>query len=157
MGCQRLTAHSVLSYRPPRLNRAPRSRNPDSERCHRGGSRRGNRKIRRRQPPSHGPRSYRVEDVAVIISIAHWELGLGESQVIAHCIGGSRWAVVDDRAARRGAAAHNVPVIGTLGIVLRSKQRRLTESARTLVSELVAAGMFLDDEFANRVLASVGE
>jgi predicted nucleic acid-binding protein len=87
----------------------------------------------------------------------HWDLGLGESQVIAHCIGGSRWAVLDDRAARRAAAAHNVPVIGTLGIVLRSKQKRLIESARPLVSELVAAGMFLDDEFANRVLASVGE
>jgi predicted nucleic acid-binding protein len=50
-----------------------------------------------------------------------------------------------------------VPVIGTLGIVLRSKQKRLIESARPLVSGLVAAGMFLDDEFANRVLASVGE
>ena len=68
--------------------------------------------------------------VAVITSIEHWDLGSGESQVIAHCIGGSRWAVLDDRAARRCAAAHNVPVIGTLGIVLRSKQKRLIESAR---------------------------
>jgi predicted nucleic acid-binding protein len=99
----------------------------------------------------------RVEDVAVITSIEHWDLGLGESEVIAHCVGGSRWAVLDDRAARRAAAAHNVPVIGTLGIVLRSKQKRLIESARPLVSELVAAGMFLNDEFANQVLASVGE
>ena len=90
-------------------------------------------------------------------SLASWDLGLGESQVIEHSIGGSRWAVLDDRAARRAAAAHNVPVIGTLGIVLRSKQKRLIESARPLVSELVAAGMFLDDEFANRILASVGE
>jgi predicted nucleic acid-binding protein len=100
---------------------------------------------------------YRVEDVAVITSIEHWDLGLGEPQVIEHSIGASRWAVLDDRAARRAAAAHNVPVIGTLGIVLRSKQKRLIESARPLVSELVAAGMFLDDEFANRILASVGE
>jgi predicted nucleic acid-binding protein len=100
---------------------------------------------------------YRVEDVGVITSIEHWDLGPGESQVIAHCIRGSRWAVLDDRAARRCAAAHNVPVIGTLGIVLRLKEKRLIESARPLVSELVAAGMFLDDEFVNRVLASVGE
>ena len=73
---------------------------------------------------------YHIADVAVITSIEHWDLGSGESQVIAHCIGGSRWAVLDDRAARRCAAAHNVPVIGTLGIVLRSKQKRLIESAR---------------------------
>jgi hypothetical protein len=62
---------------------------------------------------------YRVEDVGVITSIEHWDLGPGESQVIALCISGSRSAVLDDRAARRCAAAHNVPVIGTLGIVLR--------------------------------------
>ena len=65
--------------------------------------------------------------------------------------------MLDDRAARRCAAAHNVPVIGTLGIVLRSKQKRLIESARPLVSKLIATGMFLDDEFVNRVLASVRE
>ena len=29
--------------------------------------------------------------------------------------------------------------------------------ARPLVTELIAAGMFLDDEFANRALARVGE
>jgi predicted nucleic acid-binding protein len=101
--------------------------------------------------------NYRVADVAVITSIEHWDLGSGESQVIAHCIGGSRWAALDDRAARRCAAAHNVSVIGTLGIVMRSKQKGLIESTRPLVSELIATGMFLDDKFVDRVLASVGE
>jgi predicted nucleic acid-binding protein len=100
---------------------------------------------------------YRVEDIAVVTSIEHWDLGLGEAQVIAHCVGGSRWAVLDDRAARRCAAAHNVPVIGTLGVVLRSKKNRQIESARPLVKALIAAGMFLDDEFVDRVLESVGE
>jgi predicted nucleic acid-binding protein len=100
---------------------------------------------------------YRVEDIAVVASIEHWDLGLGESQVIAHCIGGSRWAVLDDRAARRCAVAHNVPVIGTLGVVLRSKKNREIDRARPLVKDLIAAGMFLDDEFVDRVLASIGE
>ena len=77
--------------------------------------------------------------------------------MIAHCVGGSRWAVLDDRAARRCAAAHNVPVIGTLGVVLRSKKNRQIESARPLVKELLAVGMFLDDDFVDRVLASIGE
>jgi predicted nucleic acid-binding protein len=100
---------------------------------------------------------YRLEDIAVAASIEHWDLGLGEAQVIAHCIGGSRWAVLDDRAARRCAATHNVPVIGTLGVVLRAKRNRQIESAQSLVKELTAAGMFLDDEFVERVLASIGE
>jgi predicted nucleic acid-binding protein len=74
-----------------------------------------------------------------------------------HCIGGSEWAVLDDRAARRCAAAHNVPVIGTLGVVLRAKKNQQIESARSLIRELIAAGMFLDDEFVDRVLAGIGE
>jgi predicted nucleic acid-binding protein len=100
---------------------------------------------------------YRVENIAIVPSIEHWDLGLGEAQVIGHCVGESRWAVLDDRAARRCAVAHNVPVIGTLGVILRSKNNRRIESARPLVKELIAAGMFLDDEFVDLALASVGE
>jgi len=77
--------------------------------------------------------------------------------VIAHCVDGSRWAVLDDRAARRCAAAHDVRVIGTLGIVLRAKKRGHVKSARPLVKKLVAAGMFMGDEFVEGVLASIGE
>ena len=100
---------------------------------------------------------YRVEDATVVASIEHWDLGLGESQVIAHSVGSSRWAVLDDRAARRCAVAHGVPVIGTLGVVLRAKKRGQIDSARPVVKKLIAAGMFLDDEFVNGVLASIGE
>jgi predicted nucleic acid-binding protein len=63
---------------------------------------------------------YRVDDVTVVASIEHWDLGLGESQVIAHSVGAPRWAVLDDRAARRCAVAHGISVIGSLGVVLRA-------------------------------------
>ena len=53
----------------------------------------------------------RVDNVRVVASIQRWDLGFGESQVIAHRLGASRWAVLDDRAAGRCAVAHNVPVI----------------------------------------------
>jgi predicted nucleic acid-binding protein len=65
--------------------------------------------------------------------------------------------VLDDRAARRCAATHNVPVIGTLGIVLRAKCAGQIQRARPLVEALIAAGMFLEREFMERVLTSVGE
>ena len=100
---------------------------------------------------------YRIEDIAPGASIEHWDLGPGESQVVAHSVGGSRWAVLDDRAARRCAMAHGIRVIGSLGVVLRSKNNRQIDRARPLVNELMAAGMFLDDTFANRALAGVGE
>lgn len=100
---------------------------------------------------------YRVENVTLVASIEHWDLGLGESQVIAHSVGAPRWAVLDDQAARRCAVAHGIPVIGSLGVVLRSKKNRHIDRARPLVKELIAAGMFLDDEFVDRVLEAVGE
>ena len=117
----------------------------------------GQHKDRTAETALEWAKKYRVEDIAVVASIEHWDLGRGESQVIAHSVGGSRWAVLDDRAARRCAVAHNVPVIGTLGVVLRSKKNRQIESARPLVKQLIAAGMFVDDEFADRVLATIGE
>ena len=100
---------------------------------------------------------YRVDDITLAASVEHWDLGPGESQVIAHSAGRSRWAVLDDRAARRCAAAHDVPVIGSLGIVTRAKYLRQVESARPLVEQLITAGMFMDDKFVDRVLAGVGE
>ena len=99
---------------------------------------------------------YRVEDIAVAASIEHWDLGTGEAQVIAHCVDAPRWAVLDDRAARRCAAAHDVRVIGTLGVVLRAKNRGQVESARPLVKKLVAAGMFIGDEFVEACLPASG-
>jgi predicted nucleic acid-binding protein len=49
---------------------------------------------------------YRIENAIVLASIERWDLGSGESQVIAHALNAPRWAVLDDRAARRCVAAH---------------------------------------------------
>jgi len=100
---------------------------------------------------------YRVADITIPASIEHWDLGPGESQVLAHGALGARWAVLDDRAARRCAAAHNVPVIGSLGVALRCKRCGLIDEARPLVHRLIEAGMFLDERFVERMLKSVGE
>jgi predicted nucleic acid-binding protein len=48
-------------------------------------------------------------------------------------------------------------VIGSLGVVLRSKRNRHIDHARPLIQNLIGAGMFVDDEFLDDVLRSVGE
>jgi predicted nucleic acid-binding protein len=101
--------------------------------------------------------SRRVPDAMVPVSVERWDLGSGESQVIAHGMAGSRWAVLDDLAARRCATAHGMKVIGTLGIVLRSKQRGSIDRAKPLILKLIDAGMFLDHDLLERVLSLAGE
>jgi len=100
---------------------------------------------------------YRAHDAPVMPSIERWDLGAGESQVIAHSAGTARWGVLDDRAARRCALAHGVAVIGSLGVVLRSKKKRHIDRARPLIDDLIAAGMFMDEEFIRRALENVAE
>lgn len=98
-----------------------------------------------------------VADVVLPVSIANWDLGSGESQVIAHCLARAQVPVLDDREARACAVAHSLPLIGTLGIVLRAKKRGLISAARPLADQIRAAGSFLDDELVEQALALVGE
>lgn len=100
---------------------------------------------------------HRVHNVTVPVSIEHWDLGLGESQVLAHCVGSPKWAVLDDRASRRCATAHGISVIGSLGMVLRAKQNRHIERARPVIDELITAGMFVEAAFVDRALHAIGE
>lgn len=68
-----------------------------------------------------------------------------------------KWAVLDDRMARRCAIAQDVPVIGSIGIALRAQRLGLIISARQLVYKLKSAGMYADDDLLERCLAAVGE
>ncbi|ASC69755.1 hypothetical protein XM38_006840 [Halomicronema hongdechloris C2206] len=66
-------------------------------------------------------------------------------------------AIIDDLAARRCAAALEIPVRGTLGLVLVAKRRGEIASARTVLNQLRQAGMYLSDAVMNRALRLVGE
>jgi predicted nucleic acid-binding protein len=66
-------------------------------------------------------------------------------------------AILDDLAARRCAAAHHVPVRGTLGLVLAAKRKALIPAARPVLDELRQAGMYLSDALMNRALTLVDE
>lgn len=87
-----------------------------------------------------------------------WDLGPGESAVLAWCLENpGAQAIVDDLAARRCAATLGVPVRGTLGLVLIAKQRGEISAARPVLEELRQAGMYLSDAVLNRALKRVGE
>ncbi|MFO0890872.1 MAG: DUF3368 domain-containing protein [Isosphaeraceae bacterium] len=91
-------------------------------------------------------------------SIAAWDLGPGESAVLAlaHAESDS-WAVIDDGQARRCARSIGVPFIGTLGLVFLAKQCGRITLARPILERLKASGMYLSDTILEQVLRRVGE
>jgi len=99
-----------------------------------------------------------VEDVSVPSLIQSWDLGPGESAVLALAHASpATVAIIDDLAARRCAAALGIPVRGTLGLVLLAKQRGMITKARPVLNRMVQAGMYLSERLLNGALALVGE
>lgn len=90
--------------------------------------------------------------------IQSWDLGKGESSVLAWAYAQpGTLAIVDDLVARRCAAALDIPVRGTLGLVLAGKKIGRIAKARPVLEELRGAGMYLSDRIVNEALSLVGE
>ena len=62
-----------------------------------------------------------------------------------------------DLAARRCAMTLDIPVRGTLGLVLLAKKRGIIPLARPVLEQLKKAGMYLSNSVINQALAQVGE
>ena len=55
------------------------------------------------------------------------------------------------------AAALGIPLLGTVALVLKAKQRGAIPVARPVLETLRRAGMYLSDAVLTRALATVGE
>jgi len=90
--------------------------------------------------------------------ILGWDLGTGETQVIANAqrYGADR-VILDDMAARRCATAVGLKVIGTLGIVGRAKRMGKIEQAAPIIARLRQTGLYVSEGLVRRVLREVGE
>ncbi len=89
--------------------------------------------------------------------ITEWGLGAGESAVLALTLELRATAVVDDAAARTAARTLGVPIIGTLGVVIRAKRCGLIPSAASVIADLRAAGLYLNDPVVRSALERIGE
>lgn len=99
-----------------------------------------------------------VEPPAVPAQIQSWDLGPGESSVLAWCSNHlDAEAILDDLAARRCAMTFGIPVRGTLGLVLLAKQRGRFPAARPVLESMRQAGMYLSTNVLERALKTVGE
>lgn len=82
-----------------------------------------------------------------------WDLGAGETSVLSFALENSEWtAIIDDRAARKCAISFNIPIKGSLAIVVLAKKRGVIPSAKSLLHAMQDAGLRLDDALIRKVL-----
>ncbi len=99
-----------------------------------------------------------IPQTAIPEIIVEWGLGAGESSVLAYAYHHPGIeAIIDDLAARKCAASLNIPVRGTLGIVLVAKQRGIIASARPVIQYLIQGGLYLSKHILDEALKKVGE
>jgi predicted nucleic acid-binding protein len=90
--------------------------------------------------------------------ISDWALGLGESSVLAYAYANPGMeAIIDDLNGRRCAMLLNIPLRGTLGMILVAKKRGLIPKARPVIEELIRAGLYLSRQILNEALRRVDE
>ena len=66
-------------------------------------------------------------------------------------------AVLDDRKARLTANQVNIPVMGTIGMVLRAKRLGVVQRVRPVLDDLARCGFFLTASLRARALQLAGE
>lgn len=96
-----------------------------------------------------------ISDISA--AILQWRLGTGESATLALAQAHGLEAILDDLAGRKCAAALNIPVRGTLGIVLAAKQRGLIPKARPVIEDMMSDGLYLSRKVLDQALQRVDE
>ncbi len=87
-----------------------------------------------------------------------WDLGAGETSVLAWAMDAPDYeAVLDDAAARRCAQVYRVPVRGTLGLVVLLKKRGFIAECRPVFEQLKASGLFVTAALLEQAARAAGE
>lgn len=99
-----------------------------------------------------GSISHQVETITA-------DLDQGEKEVISlgASVSGEVILLLDDQLGRKAAKALNLPVVGTVGILLSAKKRGLIEVVTPLLGELRERGYWLSDRLVAHVRELAGE
>jgi len=90
--------------------------------------------------------------------LAQWDLGAGETAVLTLALADDGAAVIlDDLAARKFAMTFDIPLLGTLGLLLRAKNQGLIDQLAPQIRQLESVGANLSQSVIERALNLAGE
>ena len=99
-----------------------------------------------------------VAEAPVPPMLAHFDLGAGETAVMAWALAHPGCiAVIDDLTARRRAAALGISVRGTLSLIIETKRRGLVERIAPTIEHVRRAGFYVSDRLVEDILRRAGE
>jgi len=97
-------------------------------------------------------------DILISPLVGGWDIGDGEAAVITCAKSRPKMtAVLDDRLARACASSLEVPVAGTIGLLLWLKKHGTILSVKTYVNRMAATNFRLADHLIREALGLAGE
>jgi len=86
-------------------------------------------------------------------AIAAWDLGLGENQVLSWCYQNKSYeAIIDDGLARKCALSLDIPIRGTLGVILLAKREQRIDKIKPFVENLIKVGFRIDEKIVRTAM-----
>jgi predicted nucleic acid-binding protein len=99
-----------------------------------------------------------IHQVEIPPIISEWNLGKGESEVIAFACKQKEYLVaIDDRAAKRCAESFDIKVRGTIALIIDAKRKRFISAATPLLLKLKANGFRISATIFGEALKLAGE
>lgn len=84
-------------------------------------------------------------------------LDTGEAAAIALALQLDAILVIDERAGRRAAEARGLTVTGTIGLLLKAKERGLIPAVRPVLDSMIASGLRISPGLREEALRTTGE
>jgi predicted nucleic acid-binding protein len=92
------------------------------------------------------------------VDVLAQDLDRGEAEVLALALERSAdRIIIDDALARTAAMLLHIPCIGTLGILITCKTRRLIPTVKEPLDAIMAAGLWIAPSLYEQVLHKIGE
>jgi predicted nucleic acid-binding protein len=90
--------------------------------------------------------------------LTQWDLGAGETSVLSLALSDSNSPVIlDDLAARKFAMTYEIPLLGTLGLLIRAKHLGIIDQVTPHVNRLEEVGANLSPSLITHALKLAGE